>query len=184
LKLLANTPSADRLAGGFDYDRTRLLDTVGRAAQETLDRHDHRAEAGRMADSVRQAVANAALLEVGAVGLGTAVTMLATSTAADVTGLLAAGVMATVGFVVIPYRRRKAKRELRSRIATLREQLMTGLTSQFGREVDRSVRRIEDAVAPYVQFVEGERQSLAERRQALAALEQRLTALRAEIEAA
>ncbi|MGE0043864.1 MAG: dynamin family protein [Vicinamibacterales bacterium] len=173
---------AGRLAGGFDYDRTRLLDTVGKAAQETLDAHDQRADAARMAQSVQMAVANAALLQVGAVGLGTAVSLIATSTAADVTGLLAAGVLAAVGFVVIPYRRRTARQELRARLAALREQLMGALTGQFQREIERSVRRVEDGIAPYVQFVEGERANLAERQQEFMSMRDRVARLAGEVE--
>jgi len=175
---------AGQLAGGFEYDRRRLLDTVGKATQDTLDAHDQRPEAARMAESVRMAVANAALLEVGAVGLGTAVSLLATTTAADVTGILAAGLMATIGFVVLPHRRQKAKRELHKRVALMREQLMGALTAQFDRERDRAIRRIEDAIAPYVQFVEGERASLGERRRQLASLRDRLAALRSTVQAA
>jgi small GTP-binding protein len=175
---------AGRLSGGFDYDRARLLDTVGKAAQETLDGHDQRIEAARMAQSVQTAVANAALLEVGAVGLGTAVSLVASSTAADVTGLLAAGVLATVGFVVIPYRRRTARRELRTRLAALREQLMDALTTQFHAEIERSVRRVEEGIAPYVQFVEGERSGLSERQRELGEIEDRLQRLRSDVEGA
>jgi len=174
---------AGRLASGFDYDRTRLLDTVGRTAQDTLEAHDHRAEAVRVADSVQTAVTSAALLEVGAVGLGTAVSLLATSTAADVTGMLAAGLMATLGFIVLPRRRRAAKRELAARVARLRDQLMGALNTQFDREIDRSVRRVEDAIAPYVQFVEGERESLGQKRQELDGIRNRLSALRDEVAA-
>lgn len=175
---------AGKLAGGFDYDRARLLDTVGKAAQQTLDSHDQLAEAARMAQSVQTAVANAALLQVGAVGLGTAVSLIATTTAADVTGLLAAGVLAAVGFVVIPYRRAAARRELRARLTTLREQLMGALTTQFQRELERSTGRVEEGIAPYVQFVEGERTALAARQQELASIDARLNRLAAEVEAA
>jgi hypothetical protein len=174
---------AGRLAGGFDYDRARLLDTVGKAAQDTLQAHDQRAAAARMAESVQMAVANAALLEVGAVGLGTAVSLIATTTAADVTGILAAGVLATVGFIVIPYRRKTARQELRRRLAALREQLMGALTAQFELEIDRSVRRVEDGIAPYVQFVEGERKGLGEKQQQLTAIQARLVRLKTDVEA-
>jgi len=170
-----------RLAGGFEYDRARLLDTVGRAAQNALVAQDHQAEAVRLAASVQSAVTSAALLEAGAVGLGTAVSLLATSTAADVTGILAAGVLASVGFVVLPRRRAVAKRELHARVASLREELMRALTAQFEGEVDRSARRIEDAMAPYVQFVTGEREHLTTRRADLDALRARLGALEAEV---
>jgi hypothetical protein len=175
---------AGQVAGGFEYDRGRLLETVGRATQAALDAHDERAEAARMAESVRAAVANAALLEAGAVGLGTAVSLLATSTAADVTGILAAGVMATIGFIVLPRRRQTAKRDLRARVSAMRQQLMAALTTQFEREIERAVRRVEDAIGPYVQFVEGERTALAERRQALTSIGDRLSALASDVAAA
>jgi small GTP-binding protein len=171
---------AGQLAGGFEYDRRRLLDTVGKATQDALDAHDERAEAARMAESVRTAVANAALLEVGAVGLGTAVSLLATSTAADVTGILAAGLLATIGFVVLPRRRQTAKRDLRARVAAMRQQLMSALTAQFEREIAHAVRRIEDAIAPYLQFVDAERAALDERQRELGAIQARLSALAAE----
>jgi small GTP-binding protein len=172
---------AGHLAGGFDYDRARLLDTVGRATQETLEAHDQRAEAARTAESVQTAVANAAFLEVGAVGLGTAVSLVATSTAADVTGMLAAGLMATLGFVVLPRRRRKAKQELRERVARMRQQLMEALAGQFERELDRGVRRIESGIAPYVQFVEAERAALEERKREIGAVQERLATHRADL---
>ena len=168
---------AGQLAGGFDYDRRRLLETVGRATQEALETHDERAEAARMAESVRTAVANAALLEVGAVGLGTAVSLLATSTAADVTGIMAAGLLATIGFIVLPRRRQTAKRDLHARVAAMRQQLTTALRAQFDREIGRAAGRIEDAVAPYVQFVEAERAALDARRQELASVHTRLSTL-------
>lgn len=175
---------AGRLADGFDYDRARLLDTVGRATQDTLDAHDEKAEAARLAESIQMAVANAALLEAGAVGLGTAVSLLATTTAADVTGIMAAGLLATVGFVVLPRRRQRAKQDLRRRVAALRLQLVEALTAQFHRELEASVRRIEDAIAPYIQFVEGERAALGERRTELKDAGARLAELRSAVEAA
>ena len=172
---------AGRLAGGFEYDRSRLLETAGASIQTTLEQHDQRAEAVRIASSVQGAVANAALLEVGAVGLGAIVSLLATSTAVDVTGILAAGVMATLGFFILPRRRRQAKRELAARIGELRTQLSGALTKQFETETIASVRRIEDAIAPYVQFVEGERERLRNRADELAAIDGRLVELQSEL---
>ena len=58
------------------------------------------------------AVASAALIEVGAVGLGTLVTMIASTSAVDVTGIL--GGRRPFGHRIAghPARRRKAKQEL------------------------------------------------------------------------
>ena len=107
--------------------------------------------------------------------------LLATSTAVDVTGILAAGLLAAVGFFVLPRRRRQAKRELSDRIGKLRKQLSGALTTQFDTETVASVRRIEDAIAPYVQFVEGERGRLQARADEIAAIDGRLIELQSEL---
>lgn len=175
--------AAGRLAGGFDYDRDRLLDAVGGAVQKTLDQHDHRAESARVADSVQGAVANAALLEVGAVGLGAVISMITSSTAVDVTGTLAASVMATLGFFVIPRRRRQAKRELRSRVTALQAQLRNVLTAQLSREVTATMERVEAVLAPYLNFVEGERTRLEARAAELSRLRVRLEEIKRSLDA-
>jgi hypothetical protein len=153
--------------GGFDYNRSQLLDTVGRAAQDTIRSYDQRAEAARMAEGVQTAVAGTALMEVGALGLGTLFTLLATSQVADVTGMLAAGTLAVLGLFVLPVKRRRAKRELSNKILALREQLMGALTEQFDREVERSGQRIQEAVSPYTRFVRAERQRITEMQETL-----------------
>jgi len=159
------TQHSERLVGEigtFDFDRDKLLETVGRAARRTVDQYDHGAEATRMAESVQTAVAGAALMEVSALGLGAIVTALATTQLADITGLLAAGTLAVLGLLVLPTKRRKAKRELTAKIQDLRQRLMKSLTEQFEQELERSVHRIRDAVAPYTRFVRAERQRLEE----------------------
>jgi small GTP-binding protein len=177
---------ADRIVGqvgrSFDYDRTRLLDTVGRAAQRSVETYDREAEASRLAESVQVAVAGTALVEVGAIGLGAVITHLAASAAVDATGILAASVVAVLGLFILPNRRHDAKRELRRKIAALREQLMSALTAQFDRELEGSVHRIGESIAPYTRFVRAERERLEGARQALAGLRQGLERARAKVE--
>ncbi|MDX1983200.1 MAG: dynamin family protein [Bryobacteraceae bacterium] len=174
----------DRVAGamssGFDYDRGRLLDTVGKSAQRTLADFDKDAEAQRMAASLQSAVAGMALMGAGAVGLGAAVSFLATTAAADVTGILAASTMAAVGLLIIPRRRHMARKELRDKIAQLKQQLMSALTGQFDKEVERSSRKVNDAVAPYSRFVRAEKEKLEKVDQELKQIRDRMLALRAE----
>ncbi len=176
---------ADRIVGevggGFEYDRDRLLATVGRTSQRTLETYDRAGEAERMASSVQLAVAQAALIEVGAVGLGATVTLIATSAAMDMTGIVAASAVAVLGLFVIPNRRRAAKRELAVRIAEMRSGLMDGLDSQFEREMERSLARLRDAIAPYTRFVRTESEHLEKARGRLAAAHEVLDALKAEI---
>ncbi len=171
-----------RLNSGFDYDRTRLLNSVGKVAQQTLENYNQSAESSRMAESVQNAVANAALLEVGAVGLGAAVTLAATSTAADVTGLVAAGTLATIGFLILPQKRRRAKKDLNKRVSDLRTQLTDGLRTQFESEILRSTRKIQETIEPYTRFVRGERDALVERRDRIKTLQAEISRLKGRIE--
>lgn len=172
------------VGGGFTVDRTRLLDTVGRAAREALARYDRSIQARRIADDVSRGVTTTALTEAGAVGLGATVAVLATSAAADVTGLLAAGTVAALGLLILPHRRRKATTELRAAITAMRTQLMDSLTERFKVEAAASQTRIRDTVAPYVRFIRAERQRLTDSSDALAALQARIAALQHDIAAA
>jgi hypothetical protein len=172
-----------QVGGTFDYDRARLLETVGRAAQRAIDSYDKETEANRLAESVQMAVAGTALVEVGAIGLGTIVTLLATTTLADVTGILTASAVAVLGLFVIPARRREAKKELREKIEAMRLQLMNTLTGQFDRELERSLHRIQEAIAPYTRFIRAERDRLTGVRNDLSRIDESLARLRAQIEA-
>lgn len=168
---------------GFTYDRARLIETVGRAAERAVESYDRDREASQMAESVQMAVAGTALAEAGAIGLGTVVTALASTTFADVTGILAAGTIAVLGLFVIPVRRTQAKRELRQKIAAMRTTLMSSLTAQFEREIQRSLDRIREAVAPYSRFVRGEQERLGGIRGELLSIREGLDAIRLQLEA-
>ena len=168
--------------GSFEYDRQKLLETVGRAAQDAVDGYSRAAEIDRMAESVRTAVAGTAIIEVSALGLGAIITLMATTQLADVTGLMAAGTLALLGLFVLPARRKRAKTELSSKILQLREKLMSSLTEQFEREIERSRHRIEEAIAPYTRFVKAERQKLEELSVELEAAQNSMAGLQDEIE--
>lgn len=170
-----------QVGGTFDYDRDRLLQTVLREAQRTVESYDRRAEAAEVADSVRNAVATTALVEVGAIGLGAALTAAFSTTALDLTGIAAATAIAALGLFVIPARRRKTKDQLRNKIAAMRTQLMGNLTTQFDRELGRSLSKIEEAIDPYTRFVRTERDHLTETRGDLSGIGEGLSRLEAEI---
>src|SRR5712692_6487807 len=149
-----------RVGGGFEYDRARLLERVRREAQRAVEIYDQEAEASRLAGSVQTAVASVAALQVGALGLGTVIVILATTTMADVTGILAAGAMSLIGLLVLPAKRERAKNELRGKVAAMRERLMDALTSQFDHELEHGLVRVREAIGPYTRFVRSERESL------------------------
>lgn len=171
-----------QIGGTLESDRNRLLESVGRAARDGMAGYDREEEAQRMVDELQLAVAGTALVEVGAVGLGTTVALIASSAAADATGLVAAGVMAALGLVIIPTQRRRAKKALRERISTTREKLMESMTTQFQREADSSLGRIRDTIAPYSRFVRSQHQELEGRIRRLSESRDDLAARRREVE--
>ena len=167
--------------GTFESDRARLLETVKREAQRAVETYDQDAEGRRLAEDVRDAVAHTAVLQVGALGLGTIVTMLATSSAVDVTGVMAAGAISVLGLLILPAKRRQANDELRVKVRAMREKLMGALTAQFDLEVQKSAQKVQEAIAPYTRFVRGERERLISTRDDLRRLRGELERLKAEI---
>jgi hypothetical protein len=171
-----------RMHGTFENDRARLLETVKREAQRAVETYDKDAEGRRLAENVRDAVASTAIIQVGALGLGAIVTFLATSSAVDVTGIMAAGAISVLGLLVLPARRRQATTELRVKVHRMREQLMGALTAQFDREVERSAQKVQEAVGPYTRFVRGERERLTATRDDLRRIRSEIERLRAAID--
>lgn len=170
------------LSKTFEYNRRALLDSVGRVARQVVDSYDKESEAKEVAEGVRMAVAGTALLEVGAVGLGTLLVILLHGLAVDFSGILAASVVAILGFLVIPSKRRQAKEELGRKISNLRRRLMESLTTQFDRELERSLRRINEAISPYTRFVRAERDKLERTKQKLQEISGTLNVLKKKIE--
>jgi hypothetical protein len=124
------------------------------------------------------AVAGTALAEVGAIGLGTAVGLLATSTLADVTGILAASVLAVLGLFVLPARRSRAKEELRQSILNMRSQLIDALQGQFESELTSSLKRIEEGIAPYSRFVRAQNERFQKSRAELEQIQEEMEAIK------
>ena len=178
-QLIAN-PDAER----FHFDRRRMIDSVGREAQQVIDGYDRQKEASDLADGARNAVATAAAVGASAVGLGAIVTVAASTAAADVTGLVMASVIAAIGFFVIPAKRKKGKEEMRKKIAEVRQRLGDALRAQFKSEIARATDRIRASIAPYSRFVRAEGEKLESIAADLASVSAQLASLRGKIEAA
>jgi small GTP-binding protein len=145
----------------FRYDRRALLESVSRRAKEEVERHDPEREAHELSLSVRNAVATVAIAEAGAVGLGALVVAAASTVAVDITGILAASVVAGIGLFVLPRRRKTARGEFHRRASELEDRLVEVMREQFEHELARSVGRIRDAIAPYTRFVRSQQEKLA-----------------------
>jgi small GTP-binding protein len=163
--------------------RRDLIDTMAKTVQRIIDEYDRDKEARELAAHVETAVATTALLEVSAVGLGALVTAAVLSSSLDVTGILAAGTLAIVGFFVIPYKRKQAKDKFKEKMETLRTNLLATLTTQFNKEAKRAVERLKEGITPYTRYVRGERERIEKSETRLAGLKQKLSTLRARSQA-
>lgn len=170
--------------GGFEYDRERLMEAVGRYAQQVVDTYDKVDESRQIANSAQEAVAASAVLEVGAIGLGALVAVLASTAAADVTGILLATFIAALGFVIIPAKRKMAKTELSAKLRELRERLAETLGAQFQKEIDHSAQKIDNAISPYTRFVRAEQQNLVNLQKTLLDFKLELSRLRDKVASA
>ncbi len=167
----------------FDLGREELIEDVSTSAQLAMQGYDRSAEARRIAGSLQRAVASTALVEVGAVGLGTLITVIASTTVLDVSGIVAASTMAVLGLLVIPSKRQQHKEELRTKISEVRETLMETLTAQFEAEVARSLQEITDAISPYTRFIRSQQNHWGEARDELVNIEKWLKRQETEIKA-
>jgi small GTP-binding protein len=172
----------DAAGGTFHYDRERLMDEVGRETRRVVETYNKTNEAEAIAEGARTAVAALAAVEIGAVGLGTLIAILATTAAADITGVLLASVVAALGLFVIPARRRQAKAEMRTKIANLRQELADSLRGQFEKEMERSQQRIQEAIAPYSRFVRAEQAKFLEVQGEMETVKNGLNRLKSQVE--
>lgn len=167
----------------FAYDRQALLNSVGARAQEVVRRYNAAGEAERLSRETQAAIMQAGLVEVGAVGLGAAVVALATTAFADFTGLLAATMVAALGLVILPAKRRRAQAQFHARTEELRARLVATLREQFDHELGRSLARINEAVLPYTRFVRAEAERMEGTHRALTEVAEEIDRLRYAIDA-
>jgi small GTP-binding protein len=169
--------------GTFHATRAQLRESIGHEAERVVETYDREHEAASIAEQARAAVTTAAATGGAAVGLGTLVTLAASTAAADVTGILMASLIATLGFLVIPARRHKAKAEMKEKMTALRERLARALRTEFEAAQTRSIERLERAVDPYQRFVLSERTRWQHAAETLRTLGNRAAAFRDQLAA-
>jgi small GTP-binding protein len=163
--------------GTLAYDRQRLIESIGKSTKRAVETFDKEKEAEELAQSARAAVVNTGLAGIG-VGLGVAVVVAAHTAFLDFTGIFAGVAAAALGLLILPARKRKAKQEFVDKLEDLRTKLVTGLTQQFTREMQRSTRRIEDTIAPFTRFVRAEEEKLTIQRDQLLELDMQISGLK------
>ena len=167
----------------FEYNRSRVIQSVGKNASEVVRNYDRERESEQIALSMQGAVAQTVAAEVGALGMGAIVATVAMAAAVDVTMTLSAVLLAGLGFFILPYRRRKAREEFRDKTDALRERLGEVVRRQFESELARSIERMREAIAPYTRFVRTEHARMTEARTSLKEISGEVESLKREISA-
>lgn len=140
----------------FAYNREEIYSRIRAQAEQRLGEYDVNIESRRIIDNAMRAVLHSFGLGAGALGLGYLLTTAVSSTAVDVTGLTAATMLLVTSFLILPYKRSKAKTEFQNRIEELRKHLRDSLDRESSTEIDRMLRAITGAFEPYQRFYEAE----------------------------
>lgn len=170
-----------RVGREFAYNREEVYSRMRRNAEQRLSAYDVNVESRRIIDNAMRAVLHSFGLGAGALGLGYLLTTAVSSTAVDVTGLTAATMLLVTSFLILPYKRSKAKEEFKRRIEEMRGQIQESLDRESATEIDRMLRGITSAFEPYQRFYAAESEKVekfaekltkveAEAREILAAL--------------
>jgi Predicted GTPase len=171
------------VGGAFDYNRGALIDSLGRTAKQIVASYDREEESQNLVDNVRASVAATAITEVGALGLGALLITIFHTALLDLTGVLAATVLAVGGFFLLPAKQREAKKEFRTRVEELRNKLKTNLNNQFNHELELSLARIREEIGPYTRFVRSQREMLGDSQRQFSDIDVELNRLRSQITA-
>jgi hypothetical protein len=171
-----------RVGRDFAYNREEVYARMRTHAEQRLAAYDVNIESRRIIDNAMRAVLHSFGLGAGALGLGYLLTTAVSSTAVDVTGLTAATMLLVTSFLILPYKRSKAKDEFRRRIEELRGQLNESLHRESGTEIDRMLRSITGAFEPYQRFYAAESEKVERFAAKLTSIDGEARAINAEIE--
>jgi len=151
--------------------RKDLMESVGQTIRGIVNSYNRKKEAEELSSFVEGAVAQTALFEVGAVGLGALVATALFSSAMDVTGIVAAGTLAILGLFVIPYKRKQVKQKFKEKMEELRRNLMNTLSAAFSRESGLAIQRLNDKISPYTAAVRADQQKIRSDAESLSGLD-------------
>ena len=171
-----------RVGGQFVYEREEVHTRIRREAEARVQSLDHREECRRVISSSMTALQQSFGLGAGAVGLGYVLATIFTTVALDVTGIAAATLLFTASFLILPYKRKRAKEEFRLKTETLRAEMRRAFESKSAEEIERAVDNVRGALEPYIRFVRSEHTKVKERASTLNGIRERLRLLKHEIE--
>ncbi|WP_155298727.1 dynamin family protein [Deinococcus kurensis] len=182
--LIRRQPSQEVARTRFSYDRAALLDGIAGSAREHLATTTEQELARNLSRDAEDAMKGVIGGLAGGVGIGAGIGALVGASALDFTGGILAGLtLGSLGLFVLPNKRIQAHRQLRTRVAELREALERIVRREFEREQDRADTRLHDAISPFTRFTRQEQARLDAARTRSGELRAELDALHREVKA-
>ncbi|PNY81531.1 dynamin family protein [Deinococcus koreensis] len=182
--LIRRQPSSEVARTRFSYDRGALLEGIAGSAREHLELTTEHELGRQLSQDAEDAMKGAIGGLAGGVGIGAGIGALIGASALDFTGGILAGLtLGSLGLFVLPNKRLQAHRQLRQKIAELREALERIVRREYEREQERADARLRDAISPYTRFTEQEQARLAGAQVRAAELRAELEALQGEVKA-
>jgi small GTP-binding protein len=176
-----NAEIVGKVGREFAYNRDEVYSRIRTEADRRMRTYDLGVESRQLIDGAMQGLVQSVGLGAGALGLGYIVTTIFSSVAIDVTGLTAATMLLVSSFLILPYKRSKAKTEFRDKIDGVRGQLTETLTRESAVEIDRMIDHIAEAFQPYSRFYASETEKIDRFNEKLASVESSLGAVSAEV---
>ena len=139
-------------AGAPGFDRMAAVAALDREADRRFALHDVREEARRLLENAQGSAQMAQYLGVGAIGVGVLGGVLILGSTLDALGgfgVVTAGMLGIASLTFLPAQRSRAKEELRTRMTSLRTDLVGALTREFERQADAIAARAETTIAPF-----------------------------------
>src|SRR5947209_792448 len=169
----------------FDYNRQTLLRAVFEKASKLVDSYHPKEEAQKLSEELQTSVVRALVVGAGGLTLGTIGAVAAAAigfTFLDVTGIAAGTLALVLCLFIIPARKASAKRDFDGKMQELRQRLHTLMNEQFNKELNGSIQRVYDALAPYIRFVRTEQDKIVSMRKQLTPLNTEVLRLKSTIE--
>ncbi|WP_034386494.1 dynamin family protein [Deinococcus sp. YIM 77859] len=180
--LIRRQPSSEIARTRFSYDRAALLEGIAGSARQHLETTTEQDLARQLSRDAEDALKGAVGGLAGGIGIGATLGALIGASAVDFTGGILAGLtLGSLGLFVLPNKRIQAHRQLRRKVAELREALERIIRREYEREQERADQRLQDALSPYTQFTEQEQARLTQAQARAAELRARLDALRNDV---
>ncbi|HNY19187.1 MAG TPA: dynamin family protein [Flexilinea sp.] len=162
-------------------ERSQLLQKMQATIDEMLERMEKDMAADIGMKHVQTAATTALAIEVSAVGLGAGLTIVATTVATDILGIVAAFWVGVAGFMILPYYRKKSQKEFTAQISEIEEKLISALQKELNEEIQSQTLQMEQAISPFRQFVSNALDKINNQMQETERLRQQIQELRTKL---